>query len=64
VEHEHNRLGLDEELEALQDAVKGGRAQQIQNIAPQIHSIASDEKVLERARLRARQLLAGDGKSG
>ena len=64
VEHEHNRLGLDEELEALQDAVKGGRAQQIQNIAPQLQAIASDEKVLERARLRARQLLAGDGKSG
>jgi hypothetical protein len=63
VEHEHNRLGLDAELQELQDAVKGGRAQQIQNIAPQLEAIASDEKVMERARLRARQLLASDGKS-
>jgi len=57
VEHEHNRLSLDAELEELQDAVKAGRAQQIQNIAPQLQAIASDEKVLERARTRARQLL-------
>lgn len=57
VEHEHNRLGLDAELQELQDAVKAGRAQQIQNIAPQLEAIASDEKVLERARMRARQLL-------
>jgi hypothetical protein len=64
LEHEHNRLGLDTELEELQDAVKGGRAQQVHNIAPQLQSIASDEKVLERARLRARQLLASDGKTG
>ncbi len=61
VEHEHNRLGLDAELEVLQDAVKSGRAQQIQNIAQQLEGIASDEKVLERARLRARQLLASSG---
>jgi hypothetical protein len=57
VEHEHNRLGLDAELQQLQDAVKSGRAQQIQNIAHQLKAIASDEKVMERARLRARQLL-------
>ena len=41
VEHEHDRLSLDAELEA----------------------IAADEKVMERARLRARQLLAGRGKT-
>ena len=63
VEHEHDRLSLDAELEALQDAVKSGRAQQIQNIAPQLEAIAADEKVMERARLRARQLLAGRGKT-
>jgi hypothetical protein len=63
VEHEHNRLGLDAELEQLQEAVKAGRAQQIQNIAPQLEAIAADEKVLERARFRARQLLGSDGKS-
>jgi hypothetical protein len=62
VEHEHNRLGLDAELGALQDAVKDGRAQQIQNIAPQLEAIAADEKVLARARLRARQLLGSDAR--
>jgi hypothetical protein len=63
VQHEHDRLSLDAELEALQDAVKGGRAQQIQNIAPQLHAIAEDERVLERARTRARQLLDGGDKA-
>lgn len=63
VEHQHDRLSLDAELEELQDAVKSGRAQQIQNIAPQLNAIASDEKVLERARNRARQLLGGGGRS-
>lgn len=61
LEREHNRLGLDAELEALQSAVKDGRAQQIQNIAPQLKAIASDESVMERARTRARQLL-GDAR--
>lgn len=64
VEHEHNRLGLDAELEQLQDAVKSGRAQQIQNIALQLQAIAADESVLARARLKARQLLENEGKSG
>jgi hypothetical protein len=63
VEHQHDRLSLDAELEELQDAVKSGRAQQIQNIAPQLNAIAADEKVLERARSRARQLLGGGGRS-
>lgn len=61
LEREHNRLGLDAELEALQGAVKDGRAQQIQNIAPQLEAIASDETVMQRARIRARQLL-GDAR--
>ena len=64
VEHEHSRLSLDAELESLQDAVKSGRAQQVQNIAPILQAILSDELVMERARNRARQLLAGDGKTG
>jgi hypothetical protein len=62
VEHEHSRLSLDAELEELQDAAKSGRAQQIQNIAPQLEAIAADEKVMERARNRARQLLGKDAK--
>jgi hypothetical protein len=63
MEHEHNRLSLDAELEELVDAVKAGRAQQVQNIAPQLEAIAADEKVLERARSRARQLLGRDARS-
>jgi hypothetical protein len=63
VEHEHNRLSLDAELEELADAARSGRAQQIQNIAPQLETIAADEKVMARARSRARQLLGKDGKS-
>jgi hypothetical protein len=62
VEHEHSRLSLDAELEELQDAAKSGRAQQIQNIAPQLEAIAADEKVMARARNRARQLLGKDAK--
>jgi hypothetical protein len=60
VEHEHDRLSLDAELEELQDAAKAGRAQQIQNITPQLEAIAADEKVMARARSRARQLLGKD----
>src|SRR5579883_3059912 len=63
IEHEHNRLGLDSELESLQDAAKQGQAQQLQNIAPQLQAIANDDSVMERARGRARQLL-GAGKPG
>jgi hypothetical protein len=63
VEHEHNRLSLDAELEELQDAAVAGRAQEIQNIAPQLEAIAGDEKVLERARSRARQLLGKNSNS-
>lgn len=61
VEHEHSRLSLDAELESLQEAVRGGRAQQVQNIATQLQAIAGDEQVMDRARARARQLLGADG---
>jgi hypothetical protein len=59
IQHEHSRLALDAELESLQDAAKDGRALEIQNIAPQLKSIADDEEVLVRARKRANALLAG-----
>ena len=63
LEHEHNRLSLDSELQNLADAAKEGRAQQIQNIAPQLQAIIADQNVMERARSRARLLLAASGKS-
>jgi hypothetical protein len=59
IEHEHSRLSLDAELENLDDAVKAHRALAVENIAPVLQSIADDENVLNRARQRARALLAG-----
>jgi hypothetical protein len=59
IEHEHSRLSLDAELENLDDAIKAHRALAVENIAPVLQSIADDENVMNRARLRARALLAG-----
>lgn len=58
VEVQHDRLGLDAELESLQDAVKDQRAWDLPNIADQLQSIASDEEVMDRARKRAQDLLS------
>jgi len=57
LEHKHDRLSLDAELEALLNNAKEGRAAEIQNIQPTLQSIVDDEQVLERARSRARKLL-------
>lgn len=57
VEHKHDRLALDQELGVLLDAVKEGRALEVQSIQPVLMEIAEDETVLERARQRARKLL-------
>jgi hypothetical protein len=59
VEHQHNRLGLDAELEFLADAVKDGQALEIENIAPTLQSIVDDETVMNRARQRAKVMLSG-----
>ena len=60
IEHAHSRLSLDAELEQLQDAVKDRRALEIENIAPELQSIAADPAVMNRARNRARALLNGE----
>jgi hypothetical protein len=57
IEHEHSRLALDSEMEALEEASKAGRALEIENIAPTLQSIANDETVLLRARRRAAGLI-------
>lgn len=62
IEHKHDRLALDAELSFLLDAVKDGRAMEVQTIQPVLQEIADDEAVLDRARSRARKLL-GDGSS-
>jgi hypothetical protein len=57
VEHKHDRLALDAELGELLNAVKEGRALEVQSIQPVLQEIAEDEAVLDRARQRAKKLL-------
>ncbi len=61
VEQTHDRLGLDAELEGLQEAVKDHRALELENISPELQSIADDEAVMNRARKRAQALLNSGG---
>lgn len=63
VEQKHDRLALDAEIGMLSDAVKEGRAMEIENIRSVLESIIEDETVLERARSRAQKLLEGSGVS-
>ena len=55
---QHDRLGLDAEMEFLTDAVANGRAQQICAIREILERLAQDDGVLERVRKRAGALLA------
>jgi hypothetical protein len=55
---EHDRLGLDKEMDFLVDAAGNGRAQQICAIRGILSRLADDDEVLERVRKRARMLLA------
>ncbi len=54
----HDRLSLDAELETLATAVKNGTALELENIAPELQAIASDQAVMKRAQSRATALLA------
>lgn len=58
LEHEHGRLSLDAELEALEQMAQNGEALELQNIAPILLAIVKDDAVLQRAQKRARHLLA------
>jgi len=55
---QHDRLGLDAEMEFLTAAVGDGRAQQVCAIREILERLAQDDSVLERARKQARALLA------
>lgn len=59
----HDRLSLDAELASLEEAAKDQRAIELANIAPELESIMSDDAVMERARARARSILAKSGVS-
>jgi len=56
---QHDRLGLDWELQSLADAIHGGNALELETIHETLARIADDEMVLDRARKKARVLLAG-----
>jgi hypothetical protein len=59
---QHDRLGLDSEMEYLVEAAKDGRTQEIRTIRGILDRLAADPDVMERVRKRARLLLAGIGK--
>jgi hypothetical protein len=54
---QHDRLGLDRELEVLVTQAKEGNAQEMTTIREILTTIANDDQVLDRARRKARQLL-------
>lgn len=54
---QHDRLGLDQEMDFLTQAVQDGRAQQVCAIRDILERLAQDDDVLERVRKRARALL-------
>lgn len=54
---QHDRLGLDHEMETLVESATDGRAQQIGSIRDILERLADDPAVLERVRKRARTLL-------
>lgn len=55
---QHDRLGLDKEMEYLTDGAKDGRLQQIGAIRGILQRLAEDDEVLERVRKRAQLLLS------
>jgi hypothetical protein len=55
---QHDRLGLDQEMEYFTQAVEDGRAQQVDAIRDILERLAQDDAVLERVRKQARDLLA------
>jgi hypothetical protein len=55
---QHDRLGLDKEMEYLVEAAGDGRVQQICTIRGILERLADDPGVMERVRKRARALLA------
>jgi hypothetical protein len=55
---EHDRLGLDQEMEFLTEEFQDGRAQEVDAIRDILERLAGDDEVLDRVRKRAQNLLA------
>lgn len=53
----YDRLGLDQEMNALVEALKDGRADAPELIAPELRSLVEDEQVMQRVRRNATILL-------
>jgi hypothetical protein len=58
---QHDPLGLDQEIQNVQEAADDGRAQQICSIRDILERLSDDPAVLERVRKRAKALLAHAG---
>jgi hypothetical protein len=58
---QHDRLGLDREMEYITDSAKDGRLREISAIREILQRLAEDDELLERVRKRARTLLAQAG---
>jgi hypothetical protein len=58
---QHDRLGLDKEMEYISDAAADGRLTQICAIRGILERLADDPEVMERVRKRAKTLLAKAG---
>jgi hypothetical protein len=58
---QHDPLGLDQEIQNVQEAAGDGRAQQICSIRDILERLSEDPAVMERVRKRARALLARAG---
>lgn len=57
-EQRYDRLSLDSELAAFEEAVRNGQALEVENIRPELQSIVSDGGVMNRARGRAYRLMS------
>jgi len=55
---EHDRLGLDQEMQAICERAKDGRMQQIFAIREILERLSNDGEVLDRVKKRAKELLA------
>ena len=55
---QHDRLGLDQEMEYFTQAVEDGRAQEVYAIRDILERLVQDNAVLERVRKQAKDLLA------
>jgi hypothetical protein len=56
--HKYDKLGLEGELKAMENAVENHNLAELQLIAPTLQSIADDSSVMNIARARARRLLS------